>query len=71
VKNFLSSYTGKAKYISGEDIFIHEIFSSQRLDKLTEFCSGYDLIAIDEAQHVPKIGLALKMIVDQLEGKQQ
>ncbi|MBM4222974.1 MAG: ATP-binding protein [Gammaproteobacteria bacterium] len=66
VKNFLSGYSGKSKYVLGEDIFTHEVLSSQRIDRLVEFCSGYEIIAIDEAQHIPGIGLAIKMIVDNI-----
>lgn len=28
--------------------------------------SGYDLIAVDEAQQIPNIGMGLKIIVDQI-----
>ena len=29
---------------------------------------GYDLLAIDEAQNIPNVGMALKIIVDQVPG---
>ncbi len=30
--------------------------------------SGYELLAIDEAQNIPNIGMGLKIIVDQVPG---
>jgi hypothetical protein len=41
---------------------------SQRLDEIKSFCEGYELLAIDEAQKIPNIGVAIKMMVDQIPG---
>ena len=49
---------------TGDDLTLREIFRSEKLKSITDFARPYDLIAIDEAQNMPSIGLATKMIVD-------
>jgi predicted AAA+ superfamily ATPase len=68
VKNFLSKTRLRWRYESGDDLRIHEVLGSRNIDRLVEFAEGYDVIAIDEAQRVPDIGLALKMMVDHVPG---
>lgn len=51
-------------YVTGDDMTVHEVFASQRRVRLMNFARPYDVIAIDEAQAVPKIGVGIKMIVD-------
>ena len=48
----------------GDDIRIRELFASESRDALLDFASPYDIIAIDEAQQVPSIGLGAKMLID-------
>jgi predicted AAA+ superfamily ATPase len=50
--------------VVGEDVAVREIFASERLATLRQFAEPFDIIAIDEAQHTPSIGLGLKMLVD-------
>lgn len=57
---------GKSLVVSGEDLDVQEILSSQRLKLLKSFTSGYDNLLIDEAQKIPKIGINLKLIVDNI-----
>lgn len=66
LKNFLSKTKLKYRFDFGEDIRIQEILSSQNFSLIKEYASGYELIVIDEAQHIPKIGLGLKILVDQI-----
>lgn len=51
---------------SGDNIRIHEILSSRDFRAIKEYAAGYDLIAIDEAQQIPDIGMGLKILVDQI-----
>jgi len=67
VREYLSKYTLKSKYTTGDDIRIEEVFSSRNLDIIKEFVSGYDLIVIDEAHRIKNIGLSLKLAVDNIE----
>lgn len=52
--------------VSGEDLFIQKILSSQSIDQLTRFIQSKDLLVIDEAQQIPNIGINLKLIVDHI-----
>jgi uncharacterized protein len=52
----------------GEDIRIREIIESQDFQKIKDYATGYELLAIDEAQKIPEVGNGLKIIVDQIPG---
>jgi hypothetical protein len=58
----------KEPYIlaTGEDIFIQQQLSSQSVEKLKKYIGDNKLMAIDEAQKIPNIGLNLKLIVDNI-----
>jgi len=49
---------------TGDDFTLRELFGAEKLKDLLDFARPYDLIAIDEAQFVPSIGLGIKMIID-------
>jgi predicted AAA+ superfamily ATPase len=68
MQDFLANCNLKYKLITGDDLSIHKPFVSQDLMELKQFCEGYNLLAIDEAQKIPGIGAALKLIVDQIPG---
>jgi len=55
-------------YVTGEDIVVREFLGSRSISKLREFVGGRKLLVVDEAQHVPGIGLNLKMLVDSIPG---
>ncbi len=56
-------------FVTGEDIFVKEFLSSESIDKLKNFVGDKDLIVIDEAQYISKIGLNLKLMVDHMPDK--
>jgi hypothetical protein len=64
----LSETTLKYKLDSGDNIQTQQILGSQDFSKILEYVEGYELIAIDEAQNIPNIGMGLKIIVDQVPG---
>lgn len=66
LNNFLSNTKLKYKLDSGDNIRIQNLLGSQDFDKILSYAQGYDLIAIDEAQEIPNIGMALKILVDQV-----
>jgi predicted AAA+ superfamily ATPase len=66
LKNFLKTINLRYKLVTGDDLSVQEILSSQKLKKLSEFCAGYQLLVIDEAQKIPNIGINLKLIVDNI-----
>jgi hypothetical protein len=51
-------------YATGDDMALRELFQSERQTPILDFARPFDVIAVDEAQNVPKIGLGAKMIVD-------
>ncbi|MBN1950074.1 MAG: ATP-binding protein [Bacteroidales bacterium] len=68
MKDYLATISFKYKLISGDDLLIHKPFIDQSLAEITAFCEGYDLLAIDEAQKIPNVGMAMKLMVDHIPG---
>lgn len=66
LNSFLQKTDLNYKLISGDDSSIQQILSSHDFAQILPFAKGYQLLAIDEAQRVPGIGTALKIIVDQV-----
>ena len=56
--------------VVGEDASVRELFATEKLTPLSTFVAPYDIVAIDEAQYVPSIGLGLKMLIDVFPYKQ-
>ena len=67
LENFLRSTNLKYKLDSGENISSQNILSSQDFNQILEYARGYELIAIDEAQQIPNIGMGLKILIDHVE----
>jgi len=65
---FLKNTKLKYRLDSGDNIRVQHILSSQDFRLIKEYAEGYDLIAIDEAQEIPNIGMGLKILVDQIPG---
>jgi predicted AAA+ superfamily ATPase len=65
LQSYLATQTDK-KIVSvvGDDFRIRELFSREVRDDILDFARPYDIVAIDEAQQVPSIGLGMKMLVD-------
>ena len=62
---YIKTQTEKRIFSStGDDIKLRNIFQSEDRDQILDFARPYDLIAIDEAQFIPSIGLGAKMMVD-------
>lgn len=64
LQHLLKNTTLKYKLDSGDNIRTQEILGSQNFKEILGFAAGYDLIAIDEAQQIPKVGMGLKIIAD-------
>ena len=54
----------KVFFSTGDDIQLRNIFQSEERNRILDFARPYDLIAIDEAQFIPSIGLGAKMMID-------
>jgi predicted AAA+ superfamily ATPase len=68
LQSYLTQTTLKYRLAIGDDLPTQQLLSSLEVNRLREYLDGYELFAIDEAQYVPKIGAALKIIVDQIPG---
>lgn len=68
LQNYLKHTSFKYKLDSGDNFRTQQILSSQDFEQILSYVEGYDLLAIDEAQNIPNIGMALKIIVDQIPG---
>lgn len=66
LERFLNSTSYRYRLDNGDNIRLQELFGSLDFERLIEYAHGYDLIAIDEAQEIPNIGKALKILVDQV-----
>ena len=68
LRGFLEQTPLKYKLDSGDNIRTQQVLGSQDFGQILPFVEGFELLAIDEAQSIPNIGLALKIIVDQVPG---
>lgn len=68
LQTFLKQTRLKYKLDSGDNIRTQQILSSQDFGQILAYVEGYELLAIDEAQNIPNIGMGLKIIVDQVPG---
>jgi predicted AAA+ superfamily ATPase len=65
LESFLKETSLKFRFDSGDNIRVRNVLGSSDFEIILDYVSGYELIAIDEAQMVPGIGTGLKIIVDQ------
>ncbi len=68
LQTYLSRTRLKYKSAVGDDVPTQRLLSSRNVKMLKEYLEGYELFALDEAQYIPNIGQALKIIVDQIPG---
>ena len=68
LQRYLAQTPLRYKLDSGDNIRTQQVLSSQDFSQILPYVEGYDLLAIDEAQGIPNIGMALKIIVDQASG---
>ncbi len=66
LRNLLATTSLKYKLDSGDNVRTQNLLSSQDFSQILPYIEGYQLLAIDEAQEIPNIGKALKIIVDQV-----
>lgn len=66
LQHYLKETAFSYRFDTGEDIRVQEVLSSQNVDLIKSFAGDNQLVVLDEAQHVPNIGLGLKLLVDHL-----
>ena len=68
LKQIVENYKGKTLLVNGESMDTVRMLADRSTSNYRQLFSGIDLLAIDEAQHIPEIGLKLKLLVDELPG---
>lgn len=66
LNNYLKKTKFKYKLDNGDNIKLQNILKSQDFETILAFAEGYELIAIDEAQQIQNIDVALKILVDNI-----
>ena len=66
LRNYLAHTPFRYKLDSGDNIRTQQVLGSQSFSQIMDYVEGYDLLAIDEAQNIPHIGMGLKILVDQV-----
>jgi predicted AAA+ superfamily ATPase len=66
LRDILAKESAPFLFLSGEDRATQAWLGSQSIETLRQNIGKHQLLVVDEAQHVPKIGLNLKLIVDHL-----
>jgi uncharacterized protein len=66
LKSYLDSCNLRYRLETGDDIRIRNLLGSGDLKQIVAIAEGFDLVAIDEAQQIPDIGMGLKILVDHL-----
>ena len=71
IKKILETRLNRKKIFMGEgdDIDLRQILSSEQKARILQAFDNYDIIFIDEAQRIPNIGWALKIMIDNFENK--
>lgn len=66
LKSYLDSCGLRYRLETGDDVRLRNLLGSGDLKQIVAFAEGFDLVAIDEAQQIPDIGMGLKILVDHL-----
>lgn len=66
LQNYLNQTKLKYKLDSGDNVRTQQILGSNDFEKILSYVEGYELLAIDEAQNIPNVGMGLKIIIDQI-----
>lgn len=64
VQQLLAKYKGKKLLLNGEDADVQETFRKRSIANFKRLVGSTQLLVIDEAQAIPQIGAALKLIID-------
>lgn len=67
IKHFLTTFSGKFQYYTGDDLDFAAALSKCSLDLMRKMFTGLSLLVIDEAQKIDNIGQAVKLIVDNID----
>lgn len=64
IRKMIADFSGKIFTGTGDNQEVRELLSAQKLSQLQTALGSYQLIFIDEAQRIPEVGYALKLLID-------
>jgi predicted AAA+ superfamily ATPase len=64
VEHYLTTQQRNVLRASGDDVRVRNLLQGQDAGELLAWVSGYDTLFLDEAQRIPDVGWALKILVD-------
>ena len=65
LKSFLATSGKRTVLYDGNNLSVQQMFAAHEYELLRQTFAGYDVLAVDEAQNIPGIGMSLKIINDQ------
>jgi len=68
MNQIVQQYGGKKLTLNGEDYDALKLLENRSIGNYRSLLDQIDLLAIDEAQHIPDIGAKLKLMVDEIQG---
>ena len=64
VEHYLASHPGRILRVTGDDIVVRNLLAGQDASAIMNWAAGYETVFIDEAQRIPEVGWALKILID-------
>lgn len=69
IRNYISKWNAdEVLLLNGDDVLDGALVQERSVANYSRLLAGKKLLVIDEAQHIPEIGMILKLIVDTVEG---
>lgn len=68
VEQIVNGFDGKTLMLNGESMDTVRLLNERTVANYRQLFSGLDLLCIDEAQHIPDIGMKLKLMIDEVPG---
>lgn len=68
VQDIIKELPYKTLSIDGDEKKYHQMFTSGDIARFRELVSGYELFFIDEAQKIPEVSTAVRLIHDHIKG---
>ena len=68
VEHIMQNFSGKTLLLNGESMDTIRMLDDRTASNYQRLFSGIELLCIDEAQHIPDIGMKLKLIIDEVAG---
>ncbi|MDR3188472.1 MAG: ATP-binding protein [Prevotellaceae bacterium] len=66
MREVVKNFQGKVLSMNGEDYDTLSLLANRSVSSYRNLLSGVDLLAVDEAQHIPDVGAKLKLMVDEI-----